>query len=71
MIRACWPARPTRPARCQVLAMLPGYPTRRQASSPPTSIPSSSAEVETTPSSFSWNNPCSMARRSSGRYPAR
>jgi hypothetical protein len=48
---AASPRRPTRPLRCQVAIWLPGYPTRMQTSSPPTSMPSSSAEVAITPES--------------------
>jgi hypothetical protein len=61
------PDRPARPARCHVLATLPGYPTRTAASNPPTSIPSSRALVDTTPTSSPENNARSISRRSSGR----
>ena len=42
--------RPARPACCHIEAMVPGNPVSTQASRPPTSTPSSSAEVATTPS---------------------
>src|ERR1700739_4714154 len=41
--------RPARPARCQVAAIVPGYPDITTASSDPTSIPNSIADVVTTP----------------------
>ena len=40
--------RPARPARCQVDAIVPGYPAITTASSDPISMPSSSALVATT-----------------------
>ena len=40
--------RPARPARCQVAAIVPGYPASTETSSAPMSMPSSRALVETT-----------------------
>ena len=69
--RASSVPRPARPARCQVLAIVPGYPTNSAASRDPTSMPSSRALVEATPSNSPLKSRRSMARRSSGKYPAR
>src|SRR6266568_4247809 len=56
--------RPARPARCQVAAMVPGYPALTTVSSEPTSMPSSSALVETTPRIFPSRRAPSISRRS-------
>ena len=50
---------------------MPGNPSSTTASRPPTSIPSSSAEVATIPESRPAKSSSSIARRSSGRYPPR
>ena len=63
--------RPARPACCQVLATLPGYPQSTQASNCPMSMPSSSAFVETTALTVPSRRPRSISRRSVGRYPPR
>ena len=49
--------RPARPACCQALAIVPGYPHSTQASSAPISIPSSRAFVEITASTFPARSP--------------
>jgi hypothetical protein len=50
-----------------MLASVGAAPINTAASSPPTSIPSSSAFVETTPRSSPEKSAFSIARRSSGR----
>src|SRR4030042_3900175 len=65
------PCLPTRPARCHVLAIEPGYPHNMQQSSPPISTPSSSALVDITPRSSPLNNLCAISRLSFGKKPAR
>ena len=68
MTAADWPVRrPARPARCQVEAMVPGYPAITQTSRAPMSMPSSSALVETTPRTSPARRPFSISRRRSGR----
>ena len=57
--------RSARPARCQVAAMVPGYPAITQTSSDPMSTPSSRALVETTPRTLPSRRPRSIARRAS------
>ena len=59
--------RPARPACCHEEAMVPGNPDRMDASSPPMSMPSSRAFVDTTPWMVPSRSPFSMARRSLGR----
>jgi hypothetical protein len=59
--------RPARPSCCQVDAMLPGYPTSTAAWRLPTSIPSSSAFVETTAHTSFDRSPASISRRRKGR----
>ena len=59
--------RPDRPACCQQEAMVPGNPAITDASSPPMSMPSSSALVDTTPRSDPSRSPRSIRRRSFGR----
>ena len=66
---AC-PERPARPACCQNDAIVPGKPLSTQASSPPMSMPSSSALVATTPSSRPLNSSSSISRRSAGEVAA-
>ncbi|MBK7369405.1 MAG: hypothetical protein IPJ04_16350 [Candidatus Eisenbacteria bacterium] len=61
------PLRPARPACCQMLASVGAAPISTAASSPPTSMPSSSALVLTTPRSSPLKSARSIARRSSGR----
>ena len=63
--------RPARPARCQVEAIVPGYPAMTTASSPPISIPNSSALVATTARISPSRSLRSISRRSRGRYPPR
>ena len=48
---------------------MPGKPSRTQASSPPTSMPSSRALVAATPRSWPPNSSASISRRSDGQVP--
>src|SRR3990167_7660975 len=58
--------RPARPACCQSEAIAPGYPASTATSRWPMSTPSSSAFVETTPSTSPSRSPFSTARRRVG-----
>ena len=55
---------PARPARCQLEAIVPGYPAMTATSSDPMSMPSSSALVATTPRIWPLRKPRSISRLS-------
>ena len=64
-----FPPRPALPACWSNALIEPGYPVCIVKATPPTSTPSSNAQVPTTPSSLRWNSLCSMLRRASAIYP--